>query len=135
MALISWQPNYSVNIKEIDLQHRKLIDLINHLHDAMKTGKGKEVMSKILSELVDYTNYHFGNEEKLFDKHGYSESRTHKRQHADLVKQVVSYKNDFENGKSLLTMDLMNFLKDWLTKHILDSDKQYSSFLNSKGVV
>jgi len=135
MALINWQPNYSVNIKEIDLQHRKLIDVINKLHDAMKSGKGKEVMSKILGELVDYTNYHFGNEEKLFDQYGYSESRTHKRQHSDLVKQVVNYKNDFETGKSMLTMELMNFLKDWLTKHILDSDKQYSSFLNSKGVV
>jgi len=135
MALLNWQSDYSVNIKEIDLQHMKLIELINQLHNAMKAGKGKEVMGKILEELVNYTTYHFNNEEKLFEKYGYPEVHVHKRQHSDLVKQVTNYKNDFDSGKSVLTMNLMNFLKDWLTKHILDTDKQYTSFLNSKGVL
>jgi len=135
MALLSWSPNYSVSIKEIDKQHMKLVELVNELHDGMKAGKGKEVLGIVLSELVKYTAFHFSYEEQLFNKYSYPETGTHKRQHKDLVDQVMDYKTSFESGKSVLSMDIMNFLKDWLVNHIAGSDKKYSSFLNSKGVI
>lgn len=134
MALITWSPTYSVNVKEIDLQHQKLVEMINALHDGMKAGKGKEVMSKVLKDLADYTKYHFGYEEKLFDQYKYPDTMIHKRQHADLVKQVLDYISKFEKGETLLTMQLMNFLQDWLINHIVKSDKNYSSFFNAKGI-
>ena len=116
MALLSWNDDYSVGIKEIDKQHMKLVDLVNELHEGMKSGKGKEVLGNILNELVKYTAFHFAHEEQLFDKYGYPETAAHKRQHKDLVDQVMVYKNNFDSGKSVLTLDLMNFLKDWLVK-------------------
>lgn len=134
MALINWSTIYSVNVKEIDLQHQKLVALINTLHDGMKAGKGKEVMSKVLKDLADYTKFHFGYEEKLFDQLKYPDTMIHKRQHADLVKQVTDYITKFEKGETLLTMQLMNFLKDWLMNHIAKTDKNYSAFFNSKGI-
>lgn len=134
MPLFQWTPDLSVNIKEIDTQHKKLIDLINLLHDSMKTGKGKDVMGKVLKELTDYTVYHFNTEEKLFEKHGYPEYLQHKRMHDDLTKQVKDIKSRFEAGQVTITVEVMSFLKDWLNNHIRQSDKKYSAFLNSKGV-
>jgi len=134
MALITWNSTYSVNVKEIDLQHQKLIALINQLHDGMKAGKGKEIIGKILSDLADYTKFHFGYEEKLFDQTKYPDTMVQKRQHSDLVKQVVNYISKFQKGEAILTMELMNFLKDWLMNHIVATDKKYTSFLNSKGI-
>jgi len=134
MALITWNSTYSVNVKEIDLQHQKLIALINQLHDGMKAGKGKEITGKILSDLADYTKFHFGYEEKFFDQTKYPDTMVHKRQHSDLVKQVVDYISKFQQGEVILTMELMNFLKDWLMNHIVATDKKYTSFLNSKGI-
>jgi hemerythrin len=134
MALLNWTENYSVKIKEIDTQHKKLVDIINNLHDSMKAGKSKEVLGKILEELINYTGYHFKTEEDLFDKYGYPEKNTHKRQHGDLVDQVLKFKANFDNGKSVVSIDIMNFLRDWLTQHIAGSDKKYSSYLNGKGV-
>jgi hemerythrin len=135
MALLNWSDEYSVRIKEIDKEHIKLVELINMLHDGMKAGKGKEVMGKILSELVNYTASHFAHEEKLFDKYQYPDTLVHKKQHKDLVTKVLAYKKDYDKGEYLITMDIMNFLKDWLVKHIAGSDKRYTEFLNSKGVV
>jgi len=135
MALLIWSPGYSVGIKEIDSQHMKLVDMINNLHDGMKSGKGKEALENIFNELVSYTTFHFAHEEQLFQKYNYPETITHKRQHTDLVEQVLAYKTSYESGKSLLSMDIMNFLKDWLLKHIAGTDKKYTAFLNSKGVV
>ncbi len=134
MSLFNWSPDLSVNISEIDTQHKKLIDLINLLHDSMRMGKGKEVLGKILKELTDYTVYHFNTEERLFEKHGYVESARHKKEHDDLTKQVMDIKSKFEQGQTTITVEVMTFLKDWLNNHIRQSDKKYSAYLNSKGV-
>lgn len=135
MPLLTWNESYSVNIHELDTQHKKIVELINELHDGMKLGKGKEICGKILNELVNYTGFHFKSEEKLFEMHGYSETVIHKRQHDDLVEQVMSFKNSFDKGQGMVTVDLMMFLKNWLTNHIVNTDKKYSQFLNSKGIV
>ena len=100
----------------------------------MKAGKSKEVLGKILDELINYTGYHFKTEEDLFEKYNYPEKSTLKRQHGDLVDQVLKFKGNFDSGKSVISIDLMNFLRDWLTQHIVGSDKKYSVFLNGKGV-
>jgi hemerythrin len=134
MPLLNWTDNYSVNIREFDTQHKKIVDLINSLHEGMKQGKGRETIGPVLNELVNYTAFHFRSEEKLFDKYGYPETIRHKRMHEDLVAEVMEFKNSFDNGKGVVTVDLMNFLKNWLTNHIQKSDKTYSVFLNGKGV-
>ena len=132
MALITWSNNYSVNIKEIDAQHQKLVELVNLLHDHMKAGKGKDAVGKILKELADYTVYHFSTEEKLFAKYYYPDSRPHIREHQDLVEQVTKLILDYDKGSGVLPMDLMDFLRDWLINHIAKSDKKFTAFFNSK---
>jgi len=134
MALINWNETYSVKVKEIDVQHKKLVNIINELHDKMKEGKGKEVVEKLLAELLDYTVFHFSFEEKLLNINNYPEHKTHAKLHADLMEQVQVFRNKVKSGNSLLSLELMNFLKKWLVEHILDSDKKYSAFLNAKGI-
>lgn len=134
MPLLQWTQDMSVNIVEIDNQHKKLVNLINLLHDSMKEGKGREALKTVLEDLANYTVYHFETEEKLFRTHAYPEYVHHKKEHDDLTKQVLAIKTEYEGGKSNLTIDLMNFLKNWLNHHILNSDKRYSSYLNTKGV-
>lgn len=135
MPIIQWNQVFSVNIKQIDAQHMKLVELVNLLHDSMKEGKGKEVLSRILNELTAYTANHFKTEEDLFKKYGYPKTEVHILEHKNLVEKVLQIKGNFESGKVVLTSDVMNFLRDWLTNHISGSDKAYSAFLNSKGVV
>ena len=78
MALISWSSMLSTGISEQDTQHKKLIDLINQLNDAMQAGHGNDIMGKVLSELVNYTVFHFGYEEKLMAQHKYEDTPAHK---------------------------------------------------------
>ncbi|MEW6195268.1 MAG: bacteriohemerythrin [Bacteroidota bacterium] len=134
VALINWDPSYSVNINSIDTQHKKLINMINNLHEAMLQGRGKEVLGSIFNELASYTIYHFNHEEELFAKYDYMEQNKHKAEHERLIAQVNDLKNNFNKGGSVLTMEVMNFLKLWLSDHIIGSDKKYSSFLNERGV-
>jgi hemerythrin len=134
MTLIEWSDNLSVNIDEIDSQHQQLVGLINDLNDAMRERKAKEALGGILNSLTDYTIRHFSTEENYFDKFEYPETRTHKKEHTGFVEKVATFKEGFEEGKLLLSIEVMDFLKDWLISHIKDSDKKYGPFLNEKGL-
>jgi methyl-accepting chemotaxis protein len=132
--LMSWNNNLSVNIKQIDDQHIKLVGLINELHKAMKLKRSNSTMGSILDRLADYTVTHFATEEKLFAKYGYPEEKAHVELHRKLVAQVVDIQKKFKSGDAMISMELMSFLKDWLVKHIQGTDKKYSSFLRGHGV-
>lgn len=134
MALISWSSMLSTGVAEQDNQHKKLIDLINQLNDAMQAGKGTDVLGKVLNELVSYTVMHFGYEEKLMGQHGYAETPAHKAEHAKFVQTVGDFKKKFDSGSAVITAEIMNFLRDWLTSHIMKTDKKLGKALNDKGV-
>jgi hemerythrin-like metal-binding protein len=134
MALITWNNALSTGIAEQDNQHKKLIDLINQLNDAMHSGKGNDIMGKVLTELVNYTVYHFGYEEKLMGQHGYSDTPAHKAEHAKFVQTAGDFKKKFESGSAVVSVEIMNFLRDWLTNHIMRTDKKMGQELGKKGV-
>jgi hemerythrin len=134
MALIVWSNDLSVNIHSIDEQHKKLVALVNNLNDAMSSGKGQQIMGKILDDLVAYTKTHFATEERLMTTHTYPGYLIHKKEHDNLTQQVVSLHQDFKEGKPVITVALTSFLKDWLGKHIKGTDQKYSPFLINKGV-
>ncbi|MFN7035761.1 MAG: bacteriohemerythrin [Bellilinea sp.] len=133
MALIKWEDRYSVKISKFDHQHQQLVSMINQLYDAMKVGKGQVELGKILEELVDYTRKHFSSEEALMLKHAYPQYAEHKASHDRLTHQVIDFKNQYHEGKIGLSIQMMNFLKEWLVNHILDEDKAYSNFFEAKG--
>ncbi len=134
MGFIKWNSNYSVKIAEVDEQHKKLINLVNEMYDAMSVGKGREVLGPVLKELVDYTAYHFATEERLFREYGYADYEKHKKIHDELAAKTKKLKETFDQGNKMITIDVMLFLSDWLNVHILEEDKKYSHFLNANGV-
>ena len=134
MALITWSNMLSTGIGEQDTQHKKLIDMINQLNDAMQAGKGSEVLGKVLSELVNYTVFHFGYEEKLMSEHGYTDTPAHKAEHVKFVQTVGDFKKKFDAGNAVISVEIMNFLRDWLTSHIMKTDKKLGQELVKKGV-
>ncbi len=134
MALITWNDGMSMKIREIDVQHQKLIKLINDLNDAMQLGQGQAALGKIVAELTNYTVMHFSMEEKLLEKHGYPDIAGHKHEHKKFINEVSAFKKGFDGGKIGLSVKVMGFLSTWLREHIMGTDKKYASFLHNKGV-
>ncbi len=134
MPLITWSDNMSVGVSRIDKEHQKLIELINLLHSEMSLGKSNQVMDKVLDDLIRYTKTHFAAEETLFRTHNYPEAAAHKKEHDGLTKKVVELQADFRAGKTFLGAPTLNFLKEWLTQHILRQDMAYKLFFGSKSV-
>jgi hemerythrin-like metal-binding protein len=129
MALCVWSDDYSVGIKEIDEQHKRLFDIINELHNAMKEAKAKSVLGKVIKDLIDYTEFHFSSEEILLKNCKYPDFNQHKLIHDQFTVKVKEFEQKYLNGTVLLSQEIVQFLKDWLIKHIKESDKQYSMFI------
>ncbi|HVO74384.1 MAG TPA: bacteriohemerythrin [Ignavibacteriaceae bacterium] len=130
MELISWSEKYSVNNNLIDSQHKKLVGLINQLHAAMKESKGKEILQKILGELILYTKDHFSTEERMMSAAKFPGFAEHKKEHDGLTAKVLDLQKKYGEGSSSLTIDIMNFLKSWLINHIEGTDKKYKGRIN-----
>lgn len=132
MTFISWKDDYSVRVPEIDTQHRRLLEVINRLHGAMLMGGKPDALQVVMDELVAYTRYHFGYEEQLMERAGYQGVEEHKRKHRAMVTQVEGFAAEITSGKASVSLKLMNFLKDWLTRHIMETDQQYSGCLSGR---
>lgn len=134
MAMLEWNDRLSVNIREIDAQHHELVDMVNRLHDAMKSGKAESILTQIVSEMKKYAAEHFATEERLFKAHNYPDAEAHRAEHTAFVAKVVQVEKDLQSGKCAMSMDILNFLSNWLVNHIKGTDKKYSPFLNLAGV-
>lgn len=130
MSLITWQDSYSVGVPLIDNDHKLLVSLINQLDDAIKGGQGRDVVGSVLNVLEEYTRGHFGREEILMRKAGYPDLPPHKREHEKLAAQVREIVARYAAGDdSHIDDELLQFLKSWLTGHILGVDMKYAPYL------
>lgn len=134
MQLLTWNDVLSVNIEEIDVQHKRLVDLINELYRAMKEGKSREIIGNIIQELISYTKIHFGTEEKYMHKFEFSEFPAHKWKHEEFISKVADFESKFNAGKLSVSMEVMIYLTDWLVLHIQGMDKEYSNCFHQHGL-
>ena len=134
MSVINWTPAISVGISSIDDQHKKLFDHINNFYNNLSKNIGKENLTALLQALTSYTVYHFSAEEKLMQQYAFPGLTEHKTEHEKFIKTIASYNERLNAGKLIVSIEITNYLKDWIIEHISVSDKNYSSFLISKGV-
>jgi len=134
MATFAWNESYSVHVRQFDAQHQKLFEIISTLADAMRMGKGEDVIRDVVGQLAVYTRTHFLQEEVAMRQTGYPELASHQAQHNKLMADVERYKKDLDEGRKPNTIAVLNFLRDWLVQHIQKSDKLYSDHLNTHGV-
>ena len=132
MSLFVWSSDYSVNHAHIDNQHKELFRLADDLHGAMMRGAAKTVINDTLRKLVDYTRSHFREEEGMMLKSGYPQYASHKAEHDSLTAQVLDLQRDQDAGRVAVTGDTMRFLRAWLERHIMITDRKLSSFFAHK---
>ncbi|NVO09318.1 MAG: hemerythrin family protein [Bacteroidales bacterium] len=134
MALYEWKDVYNIGIDSIDAEHQGMLNLINQLFDAMSHGKAKEIMVDIFSELINYIKLHFKREETFFTDTNFPEYIEHKLQHDLFIEKINAFKTQFDDGKQNISVELINFLTDWLINHIFIMDRNYLNHFKKHGV-
>lgn len=128
-----WSPDYSVNIKTIDDQHRELVNILNRLFVAVSKREGDKAIAGILDALVSYTQTHFALEERLMQQAKYKDIKPHMAEHKKLLDQLDQLCNKHLVEEKPIYFEMMSFLKTWLKEHIKGVDTKYSAALLDAG--
>jgi len=134
MALVEWSDKLSVGVISVDEQHTVLFSLINDLHAAMMKGQARAIVGELLNRLLAYTRNHFSQEEAMLEKVRYPGLPAHRLLHRDLTQKVEDYVARHAKGDLTLSMQLADFLSDWLKTHILNTDQTYGRWLKEQGL-
>ena len=134
--LVKWSEKFSVNVEQFDNEHKNLLNIINKLNKATLEGEGINSVNEILDELIDYTAFHFKNEEELFQKYKYPNYKEHKKTHDSIIEKVLEMKDKFNENPDdeNVIYEIMELLKKWIINHILGTDKKYSDFFKNKKI-
>lgn len=136
--MIKWNDKFSVNVAEIDNQHKQLFYLAEKISSILAVNDGYDHYDEIMDtfiELKNYTLYHFDYEEKLMKKISYADFSSHKKEHENFINEILRLeKIDAETKQKLVMTNILAFILDWIVGHILKSDMSYKSCFNENGI-
>lgn len=134
MDYISWIDEYSVGVDLFDEDHKKLIGFINELNKCLECTLDIDEIKKVIGALVDYSFYHFRNEESLMQEHAYPDYHEHKKEHNDLIIKIKNFRKKMEQKDPGIAMELKAFVRTWLIHHVLNIDMKYKRFFQGKNL-
>ena len=130
---MSFTSSLSVGYNAIDEQHIRWIDLINTVYNSLASGSSREKLGMVLKELVDYTVWHFGFENKMMNTYNYPEKDSHMKLHRDFIAEIKKLEERYESGEDIMGVNVLEFLKNWLSDHIMKVDTRLGAYLESQG--
>ena len=133
MPFMVWNDRISVEVEDLDTDHKKMVEMINDLYDALLAGSGRKKLDSLLDRLVDYTRYHFTREEAWMERIGFPHLAEHRLEHEKMAAWINTAWRDYHSNSAIApSLETMNFLKDWFFGHVLGSDQKYAAFLKER---
>lgn len=134
MTMFTWNEGYALGIRQLDEQHKQLVQMINDLHQALVANQGQLALRDIVQRMAAYTEFHFTTEEAYLKRQDYPGLAGQQQEHALFAAKARELKERIDAKGFVLTLEVIRFLRDWLSDHILVSDRAYAPFLLAKGV-
>ena len=131
-----WKEEFNLNIDEIDKQHKKLMEIGRRAYDIAVIDDGydryDEIMT-IIDELLEYTKYHFEYEEDMLKKCNYDHIHDQEEEHGFYVYKIneVASREDIDDNQRKVILEIIDFLSEWISKHIMIADRKYAEFLKT----
>lgn len=131
MAVIKWQDCYTTGIAAFDRDHQKLVELINTVYAAIRSGQAEERIEALLDPFFEYAGHHFSREEEVMKNHSFPGYDAHRDEHLAFTKKISAMRQSLADGQRTegMALELLNLLRHWLLNHIMLTDKEYAPFL------
>jgi hemerythrin len=133
MGFLEWNDDLSVDVREIDEQHKRLIAMINSFYESVSADH-RQALEMLLRDLVDYSHYHFSTEEGYMDRFGFEGIEEHKKEHRIFMVKARDMFERHKKGRLVVSVEATNFLKDWILSHIRRSDQRYAPCFKANGL-
>lgn len=132
MEIINWRDEFSVGVTAMDLQHKKLLAMINRLIAERNVLTDPKTIADLLTGMIDYADEHFRAEEFLMAEYDYERKSAQEMQHKAFIDTTQSFCSAADLGPNILSTALLDYLSTWLIQHILTEDMQYKEFLKAR---
>jgi len=133
MDRFQWREAFRVGDGGVDDQHKRLFSLLAGLYREIHSKQAQRAVQAALQELLNYTRYHFSDEEQLMRAVGYPGYPAHKGLHDRLLAQVQEMSVRCQAGEEDMGIELLEFLNEWLVQHILEHDRAIGRFIRAQG--
>ena len=133
---IEWTPQFSVNVRALDEQHKRIFMMLDAINQIVRREKKGHDLIDVLDAMVLYVQEHFRDEERLLKQYDYPEFDEHKQGHKEFLRQTGGFRVRYFEGEEdqELGVELMRYLLRWVKNHIMVQDRAYSAYLNDLGV-
>jgi hemerythrin len=133
MHFLEWKDEYDLGLKEIDIQHRGIFDIISRLFTSRRYEPDGKYFFLTLDQLVEYAKLHFATEERYMREAEYSKLAEHQREHNSFILEISKLIKGLEKKDPGIEDNILNYLKSWYMSHILGIDRDYQQALLTKG--
>ena len=127
LSRIAWDPIYSVQVEDLDAQHKKLFEDINILINVFESRSGDFL--PIIKDLIDYLSVHFRDEHKVMMDANYPNLLIHSKEHQKFTEKIQEFLKGYKEDDKELGLKMVVFLKDWVRDHTTNLDVQYGKYL------
>jgi hemerythrin len=135
MPFIVWNDSMNIGVKQVDDDHKSLVQLINALQDGIENRRSRRSLLSLVDRLMASTEDHFGHEEELFALTGYENAREHMMEHDQMTAWGAAIQEEFRSGLAPApSPEVMEQLKTWFLGHLFGSDQKFGPHLNSTGI-
>lgn len=131
---LEWEDMYSVDVEQIDNQHKRLFEIINELAELLNINASKTDLNAIIDKLMEYKKFHFATEEKYFKDFDYEKTDEHISSHRSFDNKIKEIKVRCGDDFYLLGYELIDFLEDWLIGHLMTADQEYKACFKAHGL-
>jgi len=134
MINFQWKDEYSVQVEEIDKQHKEFVKTLSNFYNMIIAGEEKKALLNIFNDLLSFAVNHFETEEKYFREFNYSGAEEHIKEHNELKEKLLALKNKADTEPLDLSFELIDYLEDWLVNHMATMDQKYVQCFHEHGL-
>ena len=131
MSEFVWSQQLSIGVPAMDSDHRKIINYMNALAQAVERNAAFGELNIAFQQLAEFTRKHFSDEEKLMGSIDYDRITTHKAIHAKLLAELDQHYQEF-NRTHKVSDSVFRFLTFWLKSHICGIDRKYGDQITGR---
>jgi hemerythrin len=124
-----WNNTLATGIRQIDLQHQELLEMINELEAAYASGATQQACDEIYPRLAAYVLFHFATEESMLPAAASTHARMHRAQHQAFAEQIATRR--IRPAESLDMAELIAYLRQWLIEHIMKTDRDLAQHIRT----
>jgi hemerythrin len=132
MSVTEWNYTISLEVERVAENRRRLTELLDKAYDEFSSGTSVEKLDSSLNELTEYAACHFAIEQALMEKGSYPGLAQHREEHERFLLRIIDMHYEFPCMHRDVSLEVLSFLKEWLSNHFTRTDAAYCLFFAAK---